>query len=140
MKNTYFHLRPKKEILSRRGLQDGGRAQRYVDNEVLRRNAPYLPHESGELEKSGRLGTVVGSGKVIYNTVKGRFLYYGKLMIGERSHSAWAHQNEKKIVTDQDLTYQGGGLRGAFHFERMKTDHKEDILRGVAKVTGGKAK
>ena len=133
-------MRPKAEILRHRGLEEGGRVQKYVDNEVLRRNEPYLPKDIGEYEKSGRLGTKIGSGEVVYNTIKGRFLYYGKVMVGEITGSAWAKSNEKKIVTDQDLTYQGGGLRGAFHFERMKADHKDDILRGAADKAGGKAR
>ena len=139
MKGFRFEMDPQEVILARRGLEPGGRAQRYVDSEVLRRNEPYLAHDQGDYNRSGQRGTVIGTGEVVYNTVKGRFLYYGKLMLGEKSHSAWAKPNEKKVVTDKDLNYQGGGLRGAFHFERMKADHKEDILRGAAKVTGGKA-
>ena len=140
MKNVNFTLKPTKEILKKRGLEKGGKAQKLIDSEVLRRTSPYLPHAYGELERSGRRGTVIGSGLVVYNTPKGRFLNYGKVMVGEKSGSAWAHQNEKKVVTDKNLTYQGGGKRGAFPFNRMKADHKNDILRKAASITGGKAK
>lgn len=140
MNGVRFKLDSEENILARRGLETHGRAQKYVDSEVLRRNAPYLAHDSGDYEKRGRLGTEIGSGEVVYNTAKGRFLYYGKVMVGERTGSPFAESNEKKIVTDRDLTYQGGGLRGAYHFERMKADHKDDILKGAAEITGGRAK
>lgn len=42
-------------------------AQKFLDNEVLKDSAPYVPFRTGYLEKSGITGTVIGSGKVIYN-------------------------------------------------------------------------
>ncbi len=140
MKGFRFTMDSTARILERRGLEEGGRAQRYVDSEVLRLNAPYLAHHTGEYRNSGRLGTVIGSGEVVYNTPKARFLYYGKVMVGVNSRSAWARKNEKKVTVNRNLQYRGGGLRGAFHFERMKADHRDDILKGAAKITGGRAK
>ena len=140
MKGFRFQMDSKQLIIARRGLELYGRAQKYVDNEVLRRNEPYMAHDGGDYVRSGRLGTDIGSGKVAYNTPKARFLYYGKLMVGEKSRSAWAKPGEKKVVVNKDLNYQGGGLRGAMHFERMKADHREDILRGAAEIAGGRAK
>lgn len=140
MKDFIFNILNTQHLLKERGLSDGGRVQQYVDSEVLRLNAPYLAHHEGEYRNSGTRGTVIGSGEVIYNTPKARFLYYGKVMVGEKSRSAWAHKGESKVVTGKNLTYRGGGLRGAFHFERMKVDHREDILKGAAKIAGGRYK
>lgn len=36
-----------------------------------------------------------------------------------------------KKVTDRDLVYNGGPQRGALWFERMKVDHKKEILDGA---------
>ena len=41
-------------------------AQKFVDSEVLRLDAPYMPIDTGMLIRSGELGTVVGSGEVNY--------------------------------------------------------------------------
>jgi hypothetical protein len=30
-------------------------------------------------------------------------------------------------------------MRGAYWFERMKANHKEEILKGAAKIAGGRA-
>lgn len=56
------------------------RAQMFIDSEVLRDSAPYVPMRpnSGNLMKSGNTGTVIGSGKVIYNAPYARRCYYGR--------------------------------------------------------------
>lgn len=102
-------------------------AQKFIDSEVLRLCSPYVPFQSGMLEKSGILGTVIGSGEVNYNSPYARYLYYGKLMVGRAP----------KELTDIDLKFHGAPMRGAFWFERMKQDKKEQILRGAAKMAGG---
>lgn len=42
-------------------------AQKWLDNEVLKDCEPYVPFRTGNLARSGQLGTKLGSGKVIYN-------------------------------------------------------------------------
>ncbi len=52
-------------------------AQKFLDSEVLRDSAPYVPMRSGNLMNSGTTGTVIGSGKVEYNAPYARYMYYG---------------------------------------------------------------
>ena len=80
--------------------------------------------QSGMLKKLGILGTVPGSGEVVWNGPYARYLYYGKVMVGRAP----------KKLTDTDLTFHGAPKRGAFWFERMKVDKKDQILKGAAKV------
>lgn len=103
------------------------RAQMFVDSEVLRLSSPYIPHQSGILEKSGILGTKVGSGEVVWNAPYARYLYYGKVMVGRAP---------KKVI-NKDLQFHGAPMRGAFWFERMKKDKGQSILDGAAKIAGG---
>lgn len=102
-------------------------AQSYVDSEVLRLSEPYVPFQSGMLKLSGQLGTVIGSGLVVYNAPYARYQYYGMVMVGRAP----------KQLTDTPLTYHGAPKRGKLWFERCKADHKEQILRGAAKIAGG---
>ena len=139
MSKVTVTMRPTQEILARRGLDKCGRVQKYIDSEVLRLSAPYLPHDGGNLERNGRMSTEIGSGEVNYTAPQSRYLYHGKVMVGEQSRSAWAKPNEKKVVINKDINYQGGGKRGAYWLERMKADHKGDILRGAAEKAGGTA-
>lgn len=112
-----FKHNPLSAILSKRGLEEGGTVQKFVDNAVLHYCDPYTPKDSGDLIKSGERGTVLGSGKVTYNTPYAREQYYN---------------------TADTRSYDP--QRGGQWFERMKADHKEDILHGAAKKAGGKAK
>lgn len=125
--------------MAARGLEAHGAVQTYIDSEVLRLNAPYMPFQSGQLIQSGIHGTDVGSGIVRYNAPYARYLYYGKLMVGSNG-SPWAKKGEKKRVTDRNLTYHGAPMRGSYSFERMKTAHQRNILQGAARVAGGRCK
>lgn len=95
-----------------RRLQDG---QKYIDSEVLRLDAPYMPIKTGMLIRSGDLGTVIGSGEVSYIAPYAAVQYY-------------------KTATSRSYD----AMRGARWFERMKIDHKDQLLRAAAKITGGK--
>lgn len=53
------------------------RAQKFLDNEVLKDSAPFVPMRTGNLMNSGNTGTVLGSGEVIYNAPYARAMYYG---------------------------------------------------------------
>lgn len=85
--------------------------QMFVDSEVLRRCSPRVPFRTGMLEKSGILGTVVGSGEVNYIAPYAAHQYYD---------------------TAEVRPYDAN--RGAKWFERMKTAEKEDIFRGAEKI------
>ncbi len=84
------------------------RKQMVVDSEVLRYCSPLVPLRTGMLEKSGTLGTVIGSGEVKYIVPYARFQYY---------------QTAESRVNDRN--------RGAKWFERMKAAHKKDIQRAA---------
>ncbi len=66
-------------------------AQAYIDTEVLRLSSPYLPFQSGMLEKLGILGTIPGSGEVIWNGPYARYLYYGKVDGWQGAERAYRH-------------------------------------------------
>jgi hypothetical protein len=86
------------------------KAQATVDSECLRYMDPLTPLRTGTMIKSATLGTVIGSGEIIYLSPYARRQYY----------------NNK------------GGSPGhpqarALWFETMKAAHKEDILRAAGK-------
>lgn len=87
------------------------RAQKFVDSEVLRYCSALIPFQTGMLDKSGKLGTVIGSGLVQYIAPYAAEQYYN---------------------TATSRPYDGN--RGAKWFERMKVAHKKDILAGAKKL------
>lgn len=108
-----FKLATKEEIMQKRGLESGGVVQQIVDSEVMRYMDPYIPFLTGAMRNSMLIYTVPGSGEVNVNT-------------------PYAHRRL--------LSARKNGLRGPNFFERMKADHKKDILRAAASAAGGKFK
>ena len=89
-------------------------AQKFIDSEVLRFCSPRVPFDTGMLQKSGILGTVVGSGEVSYVAPYAAPQYY---------------------KTAQTRPYDAN--RGGMWFERGKAVERERILRGAFILTGG---
>lgn len=87
------------------------RAQKFVDSEVLRYCSALIPFQTGMLDRSGKLGTVIGSGLVQYISPYAAAQYYN---------------------TAESRPYDAN--RGAKWFERMKVAHKGDILNGAKKL------
>ena len=104
-------LKPVREILETHGMNPGGRAQRVIDSEVLRLDDPYVPFDTGNLRQSGIRGTHLGSGEVVYNAVYAVNQYY--ITLDTRSYDP---------------------MRGAHWFERMKADHRGEILDAARKA------
>ncbi|MEG2931627.1 MAG: minor capsid protein [Ruthenibacterium sp.] len=98
-----------------RKTQDFETAQKFVDSEVLRLSAPYIPFQTGMLKKSGILGTVIGSGEVNWIAPYAAAQYWGTAI--SRGYNA---------------------LCGGMWFERMKADHLKEIITGAKRKAGGK--
>ena len=107
-------INPMEQLLKARGLENGGAVQKFVDSEVLRLTSPYVPFKTGNLDRSGTLGTKIGSGEVNY------IAPYAK--------------KQYQTATSRSYDQQRGGQ----FFERMKIDHGDEILRGAKKRSGGK--
>ena len=53
------------------------KAQRALDAAILKDSAQFVPVQTGTLERSGILGTTIGSGLVVYNAPYAKAQYYG---------------------------------------------------------------
>lgn len=95
-------------MLARRNLETNGKVQKFIDSEVIRLSEPYVPWATGTLaQTSPKIGTHIGSGEVVYKAPYARRQYYEN---------------------------RGNGQRGKMWFERMKADHKDEILKGALEV------
>lgn len=117
-------------------------AQKFIDSECIRKMVKYTPARNLILSKAAVLGTKIGSGRIVVVSPYGRYQYYGKLMVSSTSGSSWAKQGEKKVLTNKDLQYSTSRHPQAqrLWFEPMKKQHGQAILRGAARIAGGKAK
>lgn len=95
------------------------RKQQYIDKETVRLMEPYTPKKTGRQIDIGATGTQHGSGTVQYNSSIARRNYYTNKGTGKEGQNARSGTR---------------GLRGKQWFERMKADHKEEILKGAQEI------
>jgi len=113
-------------ILARRGLESGGKCQKWMTHEIRRLSDPYVPFQTNILKND----TVEeGEDYILYNTPYARYQWGGLVMVGA----------PPKQVTDKPLTYNGAPKRGKKWVLRAWADNGNDIVRGVARMAGGKA-
>ena len=117
--------------------------QKACDNACIKYMTPYVPMQSGVLEKSAILNTVIGSGKVVYATPYARYLYYGEVYapsypITQNGVLVGFFSPPHKYPTGMPLQYDKTfhPLAGARWFDRMKADHFKDILQEVKQAGG----
>ena len=136
-------------LMARFGLQSGGRVQQTIDKAVIDFCLPYCPWDSGALAKSAYAATQIGSGRVRYPGPYAHYLYHGEVYgpnipVFEDDSGIptrfFSRPGQKKQPTGRDLQYNTdtNPLAGSFWFERMKADHKQDILQEAANVAGNK--
>lgn len=111
--------------------QQYSRAQKWLDNEVLKDTEPYVPADTMQLTRSGQLGTIVGSGTVEYIAPYARYLYYGKVMLGPKYGPK--HATNKDLVFSQAVHPQAQ----AYWFEASKAQNKQKWVQGAKKMAGG---
>lgn len=120
-------------------LEDNfNRAQFALDSAIMTSMVPYMPRRDGQFINvtKGMSAALAGSGKVVAAAPPyGRFLYEGKVMIGEKSRSPWAKKGEKKVVTGRNLSYSGGGQ--AHWFDAAKAADGNNWVDLVKKTAGG---
>lgn len=123
----------------------GGPIQQFIDSEVLRLMVPYTPMDTGAMIQSATAGTVIGSGKIEYNSPYARYLYYGEVYgpnipVFKKGVFEGYRSPKHKNPTGRPLTYstERHPLAGKLWFERMKADHKDDILKGAIAIAMGR--
>ena len=92
--------------------------QRYVDQEVVRLMEPYTPKRTGTKIDIGASATLFGTGVIRYHSSIARRNYYMNKGTGKGGMNAKSNR----------------GMRGKMWFERMKADHRSEILKGAQKI------
>lgn len=93
------------------------RAQKYLDNQVLKDTDKYVPMRTGILVKSGILGTRIGSGEIDYIAPYAKKMYYGVTIRFNKSRHP---------------------LACAKWFEASKAVNRRSWLAEVRRIAGGR--
>ncbi len=105
------NIKAPKAILRSKGLLPGGDVQRFFTAEVLRRIVRYMPHRTGTTIKLTQAQSPVSRPYIVTGVPYGKYLYYGKVMVGRAP----------KKATDKDLVYtiSKNPLAGPYWDRRM---------------------
>lgn len=87
--------------------------QKMVDSEVLRGCSSRVPFRTGMLQKSGTLGTVIGSGEV-----------------------QWIAPYSKSVYYRRYLGSNGDPQRGGYWFERWKAANGNALIASIKRKVG----
>lgn len=117
MAKVRIQLDPTLQILKRRKLEPGGRAQKFFTSEIHRHSDPYVPFQKGPLKSQ----VDVGTDKIVYKMPYAKKNYY----------------ENKGFGTDG---IKRGGRRGPQWAKRMWADKNSQISKSVADFVGGKSK
>lgn len=100
-------------------------AQYELDSAIMESMQRFMPMDQSRFidRVITKNAVLAGSGEV-YAAVgpEGRFLYEGKVMIGEKSGSPWAQKGEKKVVTDRNLQYSRAGAQAKWFDAAKEAD------------------
>ena len=118
------------------------RAQYLLDSMIMDSMVPYMPMQTGTFINvtRGMSQAIAGSGKVVAAAPPiGCFLYEEKVMVGERTRSAWAAKGERKVVTDRPLQYSRHAhpkVSGHW-FDTAKKFHGKAWIKKTKSIAGG---
>ncbi|MCC0728322.1 capsid protein [Clostridioides sp. ZZV14-6045] len=104
-------------ILREKGLERGGKAQKFLTHEVRRLSDPYVPKQSGTLKNTAREEV----DKIKYIQPYAKVHYYNNAGRGSEGVGA-------------------GGKRGKHWDKRMYADRGDELIGSVARFIGGRRK
>ena len=118
------------------------KAQYLLDSMVMDSMVPFMPMQTGTFINvtRGMSQSIAGSGKVVAAAPPmGRFLYEGKVMVGERTGSAFAEKAERKVVIEKPLQYSRHAHPSVTDhwFDAAKKAHGKKWVEKTKKLAGG---
>nr|DAP90139.1 MAG TPA: Minor capsid protein [Bacteriophage sp.]DAW32484.1 MAG TPA: Minor capsid protein [Caudoviricetes sp.] len=138
MSGSGFNIKVKinstNKILKDHGLEQDGRAIRFLRDEADRLMNPYIPMDNGMLRRNK---TYPSNHEIKYISPYAKYQYYGKLMLAKNG-SSWAKKGEKKVETSRNLKYHTSGT-GPKWDKLMMQRRKNDLIKDVENYikTGG---
>lgn len=114
------------KILKDHGLNQDGRAVKFLRDDADRLMNPYIPMDNGMLRRNK---TYPSNHEIKYISPYAKYQYYGKLMLAKNG-SSWAKKGEKKVATSRNLKYHTSGT-GPKWDKLMLQRHKNDLVKDV---------
>lgn len=119
-----------RKLMQRLGIEEQGRVQRVVSEEILHLCDPYVPFSKGFLSDSGHVENYTD---IVWNTPYAHYMYEGIVYedpelhcAGFKTENGWRSRKSseekevpQKVPTERRLEYNNGSRRGAHWVDRM---------------------
>ena len=124
------------KILKDHGLDQDGRAIRFLRDDADRLMNPFVPMQNGMLRRNK---TYPSNHEIKYTSPYAKYQYYGKMYISPtlgvsgiplKSGKWWSPKGEKKTPTSKKLKYHTSGT-GAKWDKLMLQRRKNDLVKDV---------
>lgn len=125
------------EIIKKRGLQPGGKAQMHFADALLAHGDKRTPKQTGNLMNSAMFA-LSGGTEIYYPGPYARYLWYGVSV--KNGNPVIPPDPDRDPTEPGELQYQEAPTRGKFWLKRTWTEDGNKILEEVAKEAGGKVK
>lgn len=102
------------QVITGLGLEIGGPAQIWFDNELLKLSDIYVPLDKGDLKQSGIDNTILGQGMITYSTPYARRLWFG-----------------------DDFNFVGAPIKRSRWTEWAFMYNREALIQGIEKIIKG---
>lgn len=120
------------------GLNERGRVQQVVTNEVLRLSDSYIPFDEGTLKDSGH---IEDDTDIVWDTPYARYMWNGIVYedpelhcAGFKTENGWRSRRDvEKVPTSRKLQYHGGKLRGDHWVDRMMMNGGREEIEKAAR-------
>lgn len=122
-----FKLNNKNQITKEHGLDENGKATKFLRDTVDRFCDPYIPMGTGSLKNTK---TYPNNHTIKYTSPYAHYMYKGQLMVSPTGR-AYAKKGEKKHYVGKSLKYQGAPKRGPQWEKRMMNDRRMDVVRDL---------
>ena len=128
------------------GVEERGRVQQVVTDEVLRLSDNYVPFQEGGLKASGHIENQTD---VVWSTPYARYMWNGVVYVdpdlhcaGFKTENGWrSRKGVKKIpllIPPRKLQYNNGSKRSDHWVDRMLQDDGLDAIEKAARLEAGK--
>lgn len=127
------------ECIKNMGLEEKGRVQSIVTDEVLRLSDDYVPFSEGTLKASGMIDpndeTVI-----VWNTPYARYMWNGILYVDPLTKSSFARKDVMKVPAkpEKKLKYHNGSNRSDHWVERMMQNGGREKVEKAARKGAGR--
>lgn len=119
-----------RKLMQRLGIEERGRVQRVVSEEILRLCGNYVPLSKGYLKDTGH---VENNAEIVWNGPYAHYMYEGIVYedpelhcAGFKTENGWRSRKSsekrkvpQKVPTERKLKYNEGSRRGAHWVDRM---------------------